>query len=354
MSTLSLTPLTHHEILGLIEPFSRLGLRVDLAASDRAKRLLAFKPVERLEAVPDPAASSAALAPAAGTGSAAVSAFAASTQAPQPLLETLRLECPDPGTARAPYTLVRTLQHASGLQASLRATGPDAAAVLKAVEQVPPAQQFRFGEDHALALSQRVAAGGSLVMTQGQVQLPGLKLTMDVSTVVGVAGEITLTGPVANNPQLPQDLLAVQGWSWARLERRLAGLRTRVRLRGNEPRRSQVAQARLEEVAAHLARTLAAPPSQFHARHRLARWGVVFRRAIPVLTLGLMALGLWVVSQLAMDTDSGVWMLLLHVPTMMLIIGFSLQEMPQFEIPPLPKPLDIPVWPGDDWPVKLD
>ena len=35
-------PLTHHEILGLVEAFSRSGRQVDLTASDRAARRLVF------------------------------------------------------------------------------------------------------------------------------------------------------------------------------------------------------------------------------------------------------------------------------------------------------------------------
>jgi hypothetical protein len=37
-------PFTHHEILALVEPFARRGRRVDLAASDRVARLIAFRP----------------------------------------------------------------------------------------------------------------------------------------------------------------------------------------------------------------------------------------------------------------------------------------------------------------------
>jgi len=39
-------PLTHHEILALVAPFARRGRRVDLAASDRVARRIAFRPVE--------------------------------------------------------------------------------------------------------------------------------------------------------------------------------------------------------------------------------------------------------------------------------------------------------------------
>ena len=39
-------PLTHHEILTLVEPFTRRGRHVDLAASDRLERRLVFKTIE--------------------------------------------------------------------------------------------------------------------------------------------------------------------------------------------------------------------------------------------------------------------------------------------------------------------
>ena len=39
-------PLSHHEIMGLVAPFTHFGRSVDLAASDRLQRRLAFKPVE--------------------------------------------------------------------------------------------------------------------------------------------------------------------------------------------------------------------------------------------------------------------------------------------------------------------
>ena len=39
-------PMSHHEILGLVEPYTRRGRHVDLAASDRLERRLAFQPVE--------------------------------------------------------------------------------------------------------------------------------------------------------------------------------------------------------------------------------------------------------------------------------------------------------------------
>jgi hypothetical protein len=316
-------PLTHHDILGLAEPYARRGRHLDLGASDRLKRHLAFKPMGHADQGP---------------------------QAP-PLTETLLLEVLDSGNFR----LTRTLTHASGLQAHLRAMGPQQARLLADIEAVPPHSQFRFlaagtgAVACAVAISQRLEPGagppaGRLAVTQGRVQLEGLALTMEVSAVRGIAPEIRLEGAVVAGNELPQDLLAVQGWNWTRLARDARGWYSRVRLRGKEPRRSERALARLDEVAAHLARTLAEPPARYHPRHRRARWGVVLRRGIPVLTLVLLALGLWVVARVAVGNESGAWVLLLHVPTAMLAIGFSLQEMAQFEIPPLPRPLTAPAW----------
>ncbi len=318
-----LAPLTHHDILGLAEPFSRRGRQLDLAASDRLKRQLAFKPIDHLDR------STPLL----------------------PLRETLLLEALDSGNFR----LTRTLAHASGLQAQLRAVGPQQAALLADIEAVPPQAQFRFmpataqAAACAVAISLRLEPGagppaGRTVLTQGRVQLEGLVLTMDVSAVKGIAAELRLEGPVVVCNELPQDLLAVQGWDWTRLARDARGGYSRVRLRGKEPRRSERARARLDEVAAHLARTLAEPPARFHEQHRRARWGVVLRRGIPTLTLVLLALGLWVLSRVAVGNETGAWVLLLHVPTAMLAIGFSLQEMAQFEIPPLPRPLTAAKW----------
>ena len=45
MAQTELPPLTHHQILALVAPFSRSGRHVDLAASDRMARQVAFKPV---------------------------------------------------------------------------------------------------------------------------------------------------------------------------------------------------------------------------------------------------------------------------------------------------------------------
>ena len=148
-------PLTHHDILGLVEPFSRGGRHVDLSASNRQERRLVFKAIEH-----------AADGPGAG-----------------PLKEVLHLDSFGTGTFR----LTRTLTHASGLQATLEAMGPEPATLLARVDAVPPPLQFRAGPGWLVARSYALEGAAAPVLRRGTVQADGLKLTMTVSAVRGVS-----------------------------------------------------------------------------------------------------------------------------------------------------------------------
>lgn len=296
-------PLSHHEILGLVEPFTRSGRAVDLAASDRASRRLAFKPMQRAEAgLP-------------------------------PLLETLALENPETGQ----YRLTRTLALADGLAATLLAEGAQPAALLAQVDAVPPQRQFDIAPGHRLALGQQLdAAGRALALLAARARIDGFDLGLAMPTVRGVPAEITLTAAGEPNA-LPEDLLAVLGWDWTRLEARADGWRGHLRLRGRGIGRSVHAERRLRRAVDHLARTLAEPPGRFHDRHRLARWGVVLRRAVPLLvSLGLIAAAA-AVPRLALADDSVMRMLILNAPPLLLIGFFCVREIPRIEIPPLPR-----------------
>ena len=312
-------PLTHHDILGLVEPFARVGRHVDLVASNRLERRLVFKPAEHAAAAP-------------GTG---------------PLKEVLHLDSFGTGTFR----LTRTLTHPSGLQATLEALGPQPAALLAQVDAVAPQRQFRAGPGFVVARSYELEAAVP-VLRRGVVQADGLSLTMTVSAVRGVSADIVLAqsalgaAPAAAPGAalaLPEDLLAVLGWDWARLIRKPGNWSSKLRLRGGAAKRTRSAEAALDTAAAHLAQTLAEPPSRFHDRHLAARRGVVLRRAIPLMTPVLLVIT--VLSLPRFDVESSpLWVLLYHVPTVCILLSFRLQELPQFEIPPWPRRSDATTW----------
>jgi hypothetical protein len=310
---MSTTPLTHHEIMGLAEPFARAGLRVDLAASERAQRRLVFKPAAPVAV---PAAEPACT-------------------------ESLQLESLGTGTCR--LTLTRTTP--AGVQATVVCMGSDLAAMIAGIGSVPASRQFRSGPGWQIARSYQVGLpGGPPALTQGIVQLDGLTLTMAVSLVRGVAAELQLTPAPGRVLALPQDLLAVIGWNWARLIRTPGGWKSRVRMKGSALRRTARAEAALDRAAAHLAQTLAEAPGRFHERHVLARWGVVLRRGIPTLNVLVLLAVVLLMPRLDTSFGSGLWMLLYHVPTVLIALSFCLQELPQFEIPPLPRRSRAPSW----------
>lgn len=313
-------PLTHHEILGLVEPFSRSGWAVDLAASDRAARRMAFRP--RLHEQP-------------------------------PLREELQLESGASGSFKLTRTLSWVGGPADGLRATLLASGDSPAGLLACLDRVPLQRHVDGVDDVPILRSYQfesfvrgtsVAPAAAVLLRHGEARLDGLQLALDLSMVRGVSAEITLTPQGGGSLALPQDLLAVIGWDWARLIRKKDAWTSRHRLRGDGPKRTVGAEQALRVAVQHLRRVLAEPPSAFHPRHRLARWGVVLRRSIPSLTALGMIGGVFLLPRLAPNQDPGVWLALHYAPIALLAVAFGLQELPQFEIPPLPRPLREPGW----------
>ncbi|MCE2948413.1 MAG: hypothetical protein ACK515_15085 [bacterium] len=310
--------LTHHDIVRLVEPFARAGRAVDLAASDRAARRIVFKP---RDVQVDPRGGPA-------------------------WHETLALDCSRQGF----FVLQRTLVGPGGACATLQASGTDAGDLLAHIDAVPAATHFSVGAGYIIARSYdadlprgaRPAPPGGvspLVLSRAQVQVEGLELALFIRLphLRSVAADIALTPATGPRPDLPEDLLAVLGWDWARLIPNKEGWSSKLRLRGPVLRRSRTAEAALEQVAAHLARVMAESPERFHDRHRLARWSVVARRGIPSLTMVLMVVGALLLPSLTDPSNAGLWMALHYVPIGLLAVAFSLQELPQLEIPPWPR-----------------
>jgi hypothetical protein len=314
---MSAPPLTHHEIVALVEPFTRRGRHVDLAGSDRLARRLVFKPV--LHGGADPLGGE--------------------------LRDVLELQCLDTGT----FVLSRRLIPTQGPAALLQAAAAPPAELLEAVLAVDPQGQFGHGPGHVLALSARLqgAAGRHPLwtLTQGVAQLHGLTMTLSVPSTRGVSADISLRPePAGETLALPQDVLAVLGWNWARLVPDASGWTTKLRLYGQAQRRSRAARHALERAAAHLARTLQGTPGQFHDRHRYARIGVVVRRAIPLLTVAALTAAVLALPRASLERTPGLWVLMFHVPVVLIALSFCLQDLARLEIPPWPWRDPSPSW----------
>jgi hypothetical protein len=310
---MSTQPLTHHDIIGLVEPFSRQGLGIDLTASDRLQRRLRF---HSLDHPGQPA-----------------------------IRETLQLD----GSGTDWWQLTRTLVVIDMLdapQAQVVSNGTRPADLLVAVRSVDAGRCFRIGPGFVVARSYWLPprAGAEPVLTEGRACVDGLCLDLTVPSTSGLAASIVLEPAAGGTVDLPQDLLAVLGWNWAPLQRAGGGWKSRVRLRRRGSARTADAEHALDRAAEHLARTLSAPPAHFHDRHRRARWGVVFRRALPTLTAISLLITVALLPRMGLESIDGVWTLLYHVPTLLLAGAFMLQEMPRFEIPPWPRRSSAADW----------
>jgi hypothetical protein len=316
-------PLSHHEILGLVGPFSRRGRHVDLPASDRAQRSLTFKPLTH------------AGLPAEG-GS---------------LTEVLVLENPEAGHFR----LLRTLTDPDGRQATLEIQGSDAGLLLEQVEAVEPARQFPVRGGVPIARSYRIeprAAGEDddpaprwrVVLLRAEAEIDGVLVSVNAKTGRGMPAELELRATHERDLNAPQDLLAVLGWDWRPLRQIGKAWRGSIRLPKHEPARTAEAETKINRTVEHLARTFSRPPADFHARWQSARWQVTLRRAMPLLT-GLAILAATpLIKVFSLENESLVRMLIFHAPPMMLVGMFMLKEMPVIEVPPLPRPLIKRSW----------
>ncbi|MBK1715817.1 hypothetical protein [Rubrivivax gelatinosus] len=303
---MSLPPLSHHEILALVAPLSRRGCRVDLAASDRLARRLVFRPLEH-----------------------AAGALPA-------IVDVLELDC----SAEGRFRLARVLTMA-GAQARLEAAGSDAGALYDRLAAVAPQRAFSRGEGWTVARDYAVDGDGEdgLVLERGVARIDGgLTLKLALPAVRRMSAELTLAATGGAELELPEDLLAVLGWNWAPMQRKPGGWESRLRVPGSIAQRSRRAEAALDLAAAHLARTLAETPAQYHERLQRARWVAVFRRAIPSLTAVALVATVALMPHGGDDRrEPGLWFVLYHLPTLVLALSFCVQEMPRFEIPPLPR-----------------
>lgn len=314
-------PLTHHEILTLVQPFTRRDIHLDLGASDRINRRLTFKPI----------------------------AHAEDSVAGIDAEETLQLDNPRPGFS----VLTRTLTLRCGLAATLETQGEDIGALLAQVDTVRPHQQFRSVEGTTVALSYRLTpradadaddpAAVERELLRGEARIAGFTIVLRAALVRGYPAEIDIT-PQAAGVKLPEDLLAVMGWAWSPLRVRNAGWCGKLKARGSGPQQSRAIEARFEQTIAHLTRTLNQPPAAYHATQARARWGVALRRALPLLFFAGLIVGAAGLTLVDIPQDSIINLLLMGTPPLLMIGAFGMRDIPSMEIPPLPRRIDHPAW----------
>jgi len=310
-------PLSHHEILSLVGPFAAQDVHVDLGHSDRTERLLAFKPI----------------------------AYEGDDPQESRIHARLYLENPEPDRFR----LIRMLHHSAGAEASLYIDGDDPGAMLERVQAVNPGRQFRTCSGVLVARSYRLSTDTSVAdpapeLSRAEASIGAIRLTLNARTGRGMPVELELSADDSNLPHLPQDLLAVLGWDWRPLRRIGRRWRGTLRVTRDEPARTDDTEAKLAHTVDHLAQTLARPPSQYHAHFSHRRWAVALRRALPLLT-GLAVLAATPLIQLLdMGDRSLLRLIIFHAPPLLMVGMFMLKEMPNFEIPPLPRRLRDDAW----------
>ncbi|MEA3638445.1 MAG: hypothetical protein VBE63_00710 [Lamprobacter sp.] len=314
-------PLTHHQILELVAPFSRQGRQVDLAASDRAQRLLRFKPVRHPNLPLDG----------------------------ESLTETLILEHPE----ATHFRLRRILTDDAGLSSTLDIEGTDPGLLLAQVEAVDISRQIVAVEEVNIARSYRlqpVAASEhqpahwrpQLVTAETRTQ--GAVLSLNAKTGRKMPADFELRAEDDRRLRVPADLFAVLGWDWRPMRQLGKFWRGSVRIAADEPERTLDIEAKLSQAVRHLAKTLRSDPGDFHAHWQSARWRVTFQRAIPMLIgVGLLAAAP-LIQLFSLETASLARMFIFHAPPLLLIGIFMMRELPVIEIPPMPRRLI-----GRDW-----
>lgn len=318
--TSGLVPLTHHEILSLVAPFSQRGYQVDLAGSDRAQRQVRFKPVVHAD-LPAPG---------------------------ERATEVLLLEHPEADRFR----LLRTLTDSHGLASTVDIEGEDAGRLLEQLEALPVARQLvaeqwaHIARDYQLQPMDTDGAAVNAppmrwrpVLTRARSQVQGVVLTLNAKTGRKMPADFELLAEHDQRLRVPPDLFAVLGWEWRPMRELGKRWRGSVRIAADEPERTGDVERQLGRAVRHLAQTLQSEPAEFHRRWSGARWRVTFQRAIPML-IGVGLLGAAPLIQLlSLEQASLARMFIFHAPPLLLIGIFMMRELPVIEVPPLPRPL---------------
>lgn len=314
------TPLTHHDIMRLVGPFSERGWRVDLARSDRERRRLLFVP-----AAPERHAD---------------------------LTVTLRLEVPIGGHQR----LTRIAQQDGEREATLVVEGGSPRRMLETMDRLDVGHQLRRLGDITLSLNYhldlstrpatrpwpfrretRAAQPRLPTLIEARAQGPELALQLQRegrSVVYGLRLEL-FDDDAQRRAVLPQDLFCVLGGEWRPLDRERGHWTGGLRPPMQEPERSAAVEAALLRGIRHCREVLVGTPADFHRRFERARYRAALRRVTPLL-IAVAGAGALVSTALALPKSPLSWMMLSQVPFLVILLVSLLGETPRLEIPPLP------------------
>ena len=311
----------------MVEPFTRRGRHVDLAASDRLTRRLLFKPTLRTLAQ---------------GGSPPIATLG--------VKETLKLEAP--GSRH--FRLTRILTDEAGRVAILRVDGPEPGKLIEQVDAVDPARQLPTLAGLRVARSYRLETGlertgktvsaTRLVLLNAATELAGIAVTLDAQGGHGMPAEVRLCMAPEHAIRPPEDLLAVLGWAWGPLRPTENGWRAHLRVPGSEPARTPDVEAKLARTLEHLVGTLCAPPKRFHRVWQRERQRVLLRRALGLLAIGGSLAAGPALLLIGAPAGSPLRLLSFGIPALLILVLLSRHETPLMKPPALPRPLPDDAW----------
>ncbi len=345
-------PLTHHDIIRRATPLTKGGLKVNLAASDRAARYIEF------------AAQSAA-------------------DGPYKILHTLEVDEDDK------QLLTRLLIHPDGLVSSLSAVVENLDDALKVFEKFPLDRQMVATGTTVAAYSYILEPEHRGTLSSAVVQLRfvcahvgDVEVRIDTSTGGGMPADVRLlwrgvTAPylpenladggdipldhraaqkdrlaafkepvMSSRVKFPDDILAILGPQWRPLRFQGDHWKGVLRQLGTHEKRTRRAERYIDEAIRHLSETFAKPSEHYQPTHSKARWQVYIRRLQPVMVfvgiLALMPISWFFVSN---GTVSIHPLALGLTPLLMVgVVVLTAREIPVMEIPPRPAALPAGSW----------
>ena len=367
---MSVSPLTHHDIIKRSAPMTRAGFKVNLPACDRASRYIEFVTQSDTDANADSNAD-------ANTN---VNANADSSLS---IIHTLEVD------ESSKQLLCRVVIHASGLVSTLTAVVTDLETAINTLQKIPVSRQIPLDTDYAIARSYTLEPDygnnddtAILQLRFTCAYIEGIQIRIDSSTGGGMPADVWVLGQAqssgymrdtladggdipldhraarrqrlkalanAQNTEtknLPDDLLAILGPQWRPLRNQGDHWKGVLRQLGNRKTRTAKAERYIDIALHHLQNTLSRSPEHYQLTHAKARWQVYFRRLQPLMVL-VGVLALMPISWLFVSSGTvSIHPLALGLTPLLMVgvVALTAREIPVMEIPPRPQVLPDDAW----------